>query len=82
LVSDPSDAFVLTSELCNGLFAQNPDADRVNYFMDSFLLQGLESGYWLDAWQTYLSTNDDSVVLPRLKMLVTKLLSAPESQIF
>jgi uncharacterized protein (DUF1800 family) len=82
LVSDASDPIVLTTELCNALFAQEPDADRVNYFMNSFLLQGSVNYYWTDAWNTYLSSADNSVVEPRLKLLVAKLLSAPESQIF
>ncbi len=82
LVSDASDPLVLTAELCNALFAQEPDADRVNYFMNSFLLQGSVNYYWTDAWNTYLSSADNSVVEPRLKLLVAKLLSAPESQIF
>ena len=82
LVSDASDPVVLTTELCNALFAQEPDADRVNYFMNSFLLQGSVNYYWTDAWNTYLSSADNSVVEPRLKLLVAKLLSAPESQIF
>jgi uncharacterized protein (DUF1800 family) len=82
LISDASDPLVLTTELCNALFAQEPDADRVNYFMNSFLLQGSVNYYWTDAWNTYLSSADNSVVEPRLKLLVAKLLSAPESQIF
>jgi hypothetical protein len=82
LISNASDAFLLTSELCSALFAQVPDADRINYFMNSFLLQGLESYYWTSAWNVYLSGNNNSVVEPRLKLLLTKILSAPESQIF
>lgn len=82
IISDPSNSFVLTSELCNALFAQVPNADRVNYFMNSFLLQGLETFYWTDAWNLFLSDANSTVVEPRLKLLVTKLLSTPESQIF
>lgn len=82
LISNASDPFVLCSELCNALFAQVPDSNRVNYFMNSFLLQGSVSYYWTDVWNTYLSSNDNSVVEPRLKLLVAKMLSAPESQLF
>ena len=82
LISNASDAFTLTSELCNALFAQVPDTDRVNYFMNSFLLQGLAPFYWTDAWSLYLSNNDNSVVEPRLKLLVTNISNAPEAQIF
>lgn len=82
LISDASDSYILTSELCSALFAQEPDADRINYFMNSFLLQGLQNYYWTGAWSSYLTSNNNSVVEPRLKLLVSKLLSAPESQIF
>lgn len=82
LISDALDPYILTSEICKALFAQEPDADRINYFMNSFLLQGLESFYWTTAWSTYLSDGKNSVVEPRLKLLVTKISSAPESQIF
>jgi hypothetical protein len=64
------------------LFAQVPDADRVNYFMNSFLLQGLAPFYWTNAWNLYLTDFNNSVVEPRLKLLVSKITSAPEAQIF
>ena len=82
LISNASDAFTLTAELCNALFAQVPDSDRINYFMNSFLLQGLVPSYWTTAWDLYLSDDKNSVVEPRLKLMVTKILSAPESQLF
>ncbi|MEY3500139.1 MAG: hypothetical protein RL308_1808 [Bacteroidota bacterium] len=82
IISVSSDPYILTSELCNALFAQNPDADRVNYFMNSFLLQGLANFYWTNAWDSYIATNNNSVVESRLKLLVTNILRAPESQIF
>ena len=82
LISDASSAFTLTSELCNALFAQVPDSDRINYFMNSFLLQSYAQNYWTSAWNSFISSNNNSVVEPRLKLLLTKILSAPESQIF
>lgn len=82
IVSNPSDPFVLTSELCNALFAQQPDTERINYFMNSFLLQGLTNYYWTEAWNSFISTNNSTVVESRLKLLVTKIVRAPESQLF
>ena len=82
LISNASSAFTLTSELCNALFAQVPDSDRINYFMNSFLLQSYAENYWTSAWNSFISSNNNSVVEPRLKLLLTKILSAPESQIF
>ena len=82
LISNASDPVALTTELCNAVFAQNPDVDRIAYFMNSFLLQGSVNYYWTDAWNTFLTSANNSVVEPRLKLLVSKLLSAPESHIF
>lgn len=82
IVSNPSDAYTLTAELCNSLFAQETDPDRITYFMNSFLLQGLASYYWTSAWNSFIATNDNSVVESRLKLLVSKILRAPESQMF
>lgn len=82
IISVANDPYILTSELCNALFAQTPDAERVNYFMNSFLLQGLAIYYWTTAWDNYLATNNNSVVESRLKLLVTNILRAPESQMF
>lgn len=82
IVSNPSDANILTAELCNALFAQETDSERITYFMNTFLLQGLASYYWTSAWNSFITTNDNSVVESRLKLLVTKILRAPESQMF
>jgi len=82
LISDALDPYILTSEICKTLFAQEPDADRINYFMNSFLLQGLATFYWTTAWSSYLTNGNNSVVEPRLKKKKKKISSAPESQIF
>jgi hypothetical protein len=50
--------------------------------MNSFLLQGLATFYWTNAWDDFLATNSNTVVESRLKLLVTNILRAPEAQIF
>jgi uncharacterized protein (DUF1800 family) len=82
IISVANDPYILTSELCNALFAQNPDSDRVNYYMNSFLLQGLAAFYWTNAWDDFIASNTNTVVESRLKLLVTNILRAPESQMF
>jgi uncharacterized protein (DUF1800 family) len=82
IVTVPDDPNILCQELCEAMFAQVPDIDRVNYFKNTFLLQGLDDSYWNAAWATYTISGDASVVEPRLKLLVKKLLSCPEVQIF
>ncbi len=82
IVSVANDPYILTSELCNALFAQEPDQDRINYFMNSYLLQGLANNYWTTAWDDFIATNSNTVVEFRLKLLVKNILRAPESQMF
>ncbi len=82
IVSVKDDPYILTADLCNALFAQETNADRINYFMNSFLLQGFETYYWTDAWNSFISTDKKDVVEPRLKLLLTNILRAPETQIF
>ncbi|MFT6749012.1 MAG: hypothetical protein ACI9XR_000296 [Flavobacterium sp.] len=82
IISDPSNSIILTTELCNALFAQTTNSERVNYFMNTYLLQGLADYYWASAWNSFVTTNDSSVVEPRLKIMLKNILRAPESQIF
>jgi hypothetical protein len=82
LVANALNAQDLCRDLCKGLFGLEPDTNRVAHFKTSFLLQGWDDSYWSTAWSNYISTYDSSVVEPRLKLLVKKLLNAPEAQLF
>ncbi len=82
IVSVPEDPLILTTELCNALFAQEASIERINYFMNTFLLQGNPPVDWTSLWGYYIEANYNSVVNLRLNSLVTNLLKAPESQMF
>lgn len=82
IVSDPSDPNILCEELMKDLFAQEPDAARITYFKENFLLQGFMDYNWTGAWSNFIANNDLSVVEPRLKLLVKNIVNAPEAQIF
>ncbi|MBC7606682.1 MAG: DUF1800 family protein [Burkholderiales bacterium] len=82
IISVPDDAYILTSELCNALFACETDSNRVNYFMNTFLLQGSPENDWTLLWSFYIDANFITVVDLRLKELVLNILKAPESQMF
>ncbi len=82
LVSNAANPNILCAELCNAIFGQEPDTDRLNYFKTNFLLQGLDDFYWTSEWNKYVNTNNNSVVEPRLSSLLKKILGAPEAQIF
>jgi uncharacterized protein (DUF1800 family) len=82
IVSNPSDANALTAQLCNAMFAQETNSERITYFTNSFLLQDQSSYYWTDAWNSFIRTDDNSVIESRLKLLIINILRAPESQMF
>lgn len=82
IVSDAYDPNILCAELMKALFAQEPDLDRINYFKNTFLLQGFMDYNWFTAWEGYINTNNNSVVEPRLKLLVSNILKSPEAQMF
>jgi uncharacterized protein (DUF1800 family) len=82
VVTVVDDPYILTSELCKALFGQEPDAERINYFMNTFLLQGQPPIDWTALWGYYLAVNFNSVVDLRLNALLTNLLKAPEAQLF
>ena len=78
----PDDPYILTAELCNTLFAQATDDERINFFMNTFLLQGQPVGDWTALWSFYIEANFTSVADLRLRSLVTNILKAPECQMF
>jgi len=79
LISNALDPYTITTEFCSVFFGQVPDANLINFFMNTYLLQGHTSDFWTQAWNSYLTTNKSTVVEPRLKLLLSKILSAPES---
>jgi uncharacterized protein (DUF1800 family) len=81
IVSQVSDPVIFIKELGGVLFGQQPDTDRINYFK-KFLVGDSDDHYWNYEWSLFLSTNNKTVVEPRLKALVKALLSAPEFQLF
>ncbi len=82
VISVVDDPFILTSELCNALFAQEASIERINYFMNTFLLQGQPPGDWTSLWSFYIAANFNSVVDLRLNALITNILKAHEAQMF
>lgn len=82
IVSDPGNPVVLTSEICNNLFAQQPEQQRIDFFMNTFLLQGQPASDWTSLWSFYLEANFTAVVELRLKSLLLNILRAPECQMF
>lgn len=82
IVSQPFNPTMLTQELLNDIFGQEPPSERVSYYRDNFLLNGIQSYNWVEIWGDFLNTGDNSAVEPRLKDLLKNALRAPEFQLF
>jgi uncharacterized protein (DUF1800 family) len=82
VINDPADATLIVSELCNYLFPEEPDADRLDYFLNNVFLAGLAAEEWTNTeWPAYLSSGDDSGVRVALERLFTGLIYSQEYQL-
>jgi uncharacterized protein (DUF1800 family) len=79
---DPSDAGMLVQDMVRYLFPETPDADRLNYFLNTVFLDGLPAADWNYAWQHYLTTSDNADVKIPLGRLLNGVMYAPEYQVF
>ncbi len=81
-ITDPTDAFVLVSDLLDYLLPEAPSAERFDYFFLNVFLTNLPPADWTYDWQDYLSTgNDDNVKIP-LERLINAIMFSPEYQLF
>ena len=79
-MTNASSSNTLVTDLTNYLFIEPVDSSRIDYF-ENLLLDGYAPYYWTGAWNSYLSSNDDTIVKERLNALVTALINAPEFQL-
>ena len=81
-ISNPADASLIVNELCNYIFPEEPDADRLDYFLNNVFLAGLAPEEWTNTeWPAYLGSGDDSGVRIALERLFTALIYAQEYQL-
>jgi hypothetical protein len=78
--SNPSDLYSLVSEIAELLYPYNVDYDRISYFVN-IILSDYPSYYWYDTWQSFLTSNDDTIVRNRLDSLITSMANAAENQL-
>ncbi len=87
-LSDPSDTAELMDLLVNNLFALELTQERYDYFLYTVFLDYTGTdlvyarGLWTSEWNSYKSSDDDSVVRSLLELLVTSLIETPEFQLY
>ncbi|MBU6340749.1 MAG: DUF1800 family protein [Bacteroidetes bacterium] len=82
VINTPADASSLVETLANYLFPEQPDSDRIDYFLNKIFLNGLPAADWSYEWENYINTGNDSEVSIPLGKLITAMLYAPEYQVF
>ncbi len=70
----------LVTELLEYLFPEPLSNNRYEYFLN-ILLDGLTTLNWMNEWDNYVATNDDTAVVPQLKKLIRSIVQAPEYQL-
>ncbi len=82
VVSDPSNASLMVTELCDYLFAEAPDSARLDYLTNDVFLAGILPNEWANSeWAGYLSSGDDTGVRIALDRLFKGLVYSQEFQI-
>jgi len=81
-ISDPSDANILVKELADYMFPQSIPTERMEYFVNTVLLDGLDADMWTDEWNNYQSSGDDAGVRAQLERLIIIMMQSPEYQLF
>lgn len=71
----------LVQELIDYLLPEALDTDRFDYFLKEVLLDNLTDINWMNEWDAYVATGDDTNVEPQIKRLIKGILQSPEYQL-
>ncbi len=80
-ISNPGNADVLIDEVTELLFAEEISDSRRIFFKETVLLDGLSDDNWLNEWDYYLGSNDDTNVRIQVERLFKALTQSPEFQL-
>tara|TARA_Y100000385_G_C13059194_1_gene623469 strand:- start:73 stop:1707 length:1635 start_codon:yes stop_codon:yes gene_type:complete len=78
--SNPADIYTLIREITSLIYPYDIDIARLDYFVE-LVLDGYPSYYWTDTWEQYVSSNEATVVINKLDVLITSIVNAPENQL-
>lgn len=70
----------LVTELVTYLLPEEIGNNRFQYFLD-ILLDGLSTLNWMNEWDNYAATGDDTAVRPQLNKLIRAIIQSPEFQL-
>jgi len=79
-IEKPDNTEALITEISELLYPESIDEHRRDHFI-KILLDGFNSGYWMEAWNQYLSSGDKTSVKTRLDPLIIAMINAAEFQL-
>jgi uncharacterized protein (DUF1800 family) len=82
VISDPSNAQTLVSELIQYMLPDQIDANRYDYFYTQVFLNGLPASDWTYSWVNYKNTGNDAEVKIALQRLIEAIMYSQEYQTF
>ncbi len=80
-IANPNDPNLLISEMADLLYPESIDTDRINYFKNFIIDEGIPDTSWSNVWIEYITTGDDITIKTRIDALVTAMVNAAEFQL-
>jgi uncharacterized protein (DUF1800 family) len=81
VITSPREADLLVADLLKYLLPETPDAQRMDYFLNTIFLDQLPASDWTYEWDNYIATGSDTEVKLMLERLLTAVMYAPEYQL-
>lgn len=80
-VANPADANQLVTDLVTYMLPEDISAERLDYFLNGILLDGLSTEMWTLEWESYQTSGDDTAVRMQIESLVRAIIQSPEYQL-
>jgi uncharacterized protein (DUF1800 family) len=80
-ITNPADAPQLVTDLVTYMLPEVVSEERIDYFLNTILLDGLSSVMWEFEWESYQTSGDDTAVRTQIESLVRAIIQSPEFQL-
>ncbi|QCK15362.1 DUF1800 domain-containing protein [Mangrovivirga cuniculi] len=79
--TNPGDGQLLVTQLIDLLFPEGVCTERIDFFVNEILYDGLDAAMWQNDWNNYQSGGDSLPVETQLEKLITAMIQTPEFQL-
>lgn len=81
-ITTPADAYAVVGQLLSNMFCEEPDTERLDYFVHTVFLDNLPQADWSYEWIDYETTGNDTEVRIPLERLIKAIMYSQEYQLF